>query len=226
MNSSPEIKDLAEALSKAQGEIKQPHKSKTAKVPMKTGGSYSYKYADLADIIECLKEPFKKYGLSYLQGVTTKGGGVVVTTRLMHSSGQFIEEELWMPVGDDRPQTLGSIITYGRRYALAAMVGIAPDDDDDGQQAQEVATGEKLGTPAPRATARAKNTQTTILAEAKSTALKGGYDPNDRVKQDWLIEDLKSRNIPDDKWDDIGNAMVGQPSSKLSFVIANVMGNL
>ncbi len=225
MITSPDIKDLAEALSKAQGEIKQPHKSKTATVPMKSGGQYSYKYADLSDILECVKKPFLNHGLALVQAVTTKGGGAAISTRLVHASGQWLEEELWMPVGDDRPQTLGSIITYGRRYAAAAMVGIAPDDDDDGQQAQEVATGEKLDAKAPRNQARARHTQTTILAPAKSAAAKG-YDPQDRASQDWLIKQLTTKNVPEDRWDDVGNAMKGVPSDQLNRVIAEVMGIL
>lgn len=225
MITSSDIKDLAEALAKAQGEIKQPHKTKMATVPMKSGGQYSYKYADLADIVECIKDPFQKHGLSHVQGIATKNGGIVVTTKILHSSGQSIEEELWMPVGDDRPQTLGSIITYGRRYSLAAMVGVAPDDDDDGQQAQDSATGEKLGTKAPRTVAKARHTQTTILAEAKSTA-QPGYDPQNRKAQDWLIEQLNLRNVPEEKHDDVGNAMTGLPASALSRVIAEVMGKL
>lgn len=225
MLTSPDIAALAEALSKAQGEFKQPHRSKTATVPMKAGGQYSYKYSDLAELIDCTRPALTKYGLSMIQPVSVENHGVSIDCQLMHSSGQFIRKPFWFPVGDDRPQTMGSMITYGRRYSRAAMLDLAPDDDDDGQQAQEAATGEKLDVKAPRATARARQTQQTILAPAKSAA-QSGYDPQNKEHQDWILGQLKAMNVPEDRWDDVGNAHKGKASGQLMATVADVMGKM
>lgn len=129
---SPTVESLYEALAKAQGEMGQPAKNKTAKL-----GTYSYKYADLADVIACFKPHFAKHGLAHHQGISTSEHGLHISTRITHSSGEFIESRLTMPLpADAKPQSLGSMITYGRRYALSPMVGIAPDDDDDAAMAQ------------------------------------------------------------------------------------------
>ena len=60
---------------------------------------------------------------------------VIVETILAHESGQWIQSELCMPLAKNDPQGVGSAITYGRRYGLAAIVGIVADDDDDGNAA-------------------------------------------------------------------------------------------
>lgn len=141
---SEQIDKLAEALAKAQGEMTHPQKNKVARVPMKNGGTYSYNYADLADAIDCIKAPFTKHGLSFVQIPFTpqhhegglRGDAIGIVTLLLHSSGQWIEGILHMPVADNKPQTIGSAITYGRRYSLCPMAGIASDDDDDGNAAQ------------------------------------------------------------------------------------------
>lgn len=87
-------------------------------------------YADLASIIEACRKPLAENGLAIAQVVTTDAKGVTVTTRLLHVSGECIEAPCWMPVAQQTPQAYGSAITYGRRYSLAAMVGVAAEDDD------------------------------------------------------------------------------------------------
>lgn len=138
LRSSEQIDKLAAALAKAQGEMKHPGKNKTATVPMKNGGKYSYNYADLADVLDALRGPFAANGLSLLQVPFNDGPRAVgVITRIMHSSGQWMEAPpLFMPCGDGRPQDIGSAITYGRRYTASPMAGITSDDDDDGNAAQ------------------------------------------------------------------------------------------
>lgn len=138
LRSSEQIDKLAAALSKAQGEMKHPGKNKTATVPMKAGGKYSYNYADLADVLDAIRAPFAANGLSLLQVPFNDGPRAVgVITRIMHASGQWMEAPpLFMPCGDGRPQDIGSAITYGRRYTASPMAGITSDDDDDGNVAQ------------------------------------------------------------------------------------------
>ena len=77
-----------------------------------------------------------KNGLSVIQGNSIGANNtVIVETILAHESGQWIQSELCMPLAKNDPQGVGSAITYGRRYGLAAIVGIVADDDDDGNAA-------------------------------------------------------------------------------------------
>lgn len=131
---SETIGKLADALSKAQAEMKAPTKGRTASIKSDKG-SYSYKYADLADVIECFRGPLSKNGLAVAQTMTPVDGHLVMTTKLLHSSGEWLASDY--PIAAyNRPQEQGSAITYARRYAVTALLGIAAEDDDDGQAAQ------------------------------------------------------------------------------------------
>ncbi len=138
---SPEIDKIAGALCKAQGMMKHPKKNKTAVVPLLKGGNYSYDYADLADVLDALREPFATNGIAivqvpYIDRLTFDSTCVGVVTLLMHESGQWIMGQLAMPVADAKPQSIGSVITYLRRYMAGPMGGIASDVDDDGSAAE------------------------------------------------------------------------------------------
>lgn len=222
MKTSEKLGELSTALAKAQADLRHPAKNRTAKI-LSAKGNYSYKYADLADVLDCIRAPFSKNGLAIAQTVATENAGVVVTTRLLHSSGEWIEDALWMRLGDDRPQTLGSIITYLRRYSLGALAGIAPDDDEDGEIAQQAASGQPLDDKAPRARARAKENGDPVLKPVMQAA-KGGYDTNDKEKHAWLHRQMLTRNIPEKHWDAIDRGMTGLASDQLNRVIAEEMG--
>lgn len=132
---SPSIAALAAALSKAQGAIEAAKKD--------TANEFFKKpYADLASVWGACREPLSANGLAVVQTTKPSTEGITVVTTLLHSSGEWMRGELFMkPVKND-PQGIGSAITYARRYALAAMVGVAPDDDDG-----EGAMGRKNKTP-------------------------------------------------------------------------------
>ncbi len=119
------IDELAIALCKAQSEMGGAVKD--AKNPF-----FKSSYADLTSVIKAIKEPFANNGLSYVQfPITSEGGrGIGVKTILMHTSGQFLSEEFYLPTVKQDPQSGGSCITYARRYALQAMAGIPTADDD------------------------------------------------------------------------------------------------
>jgi hypothetical protein len=89
-------------------------------------------YASLAAIIEAIKEPLTRNGLTYVQFPSGVNG---LTTRLMHESGEWMEETFTVTPSKNDPQGVGSAITYQRRYALGAVLGIATEDDDDGNAA-------------------------------------------------------------------------------------------
>jgi len=134
MIKSESINEIAMALSVAQGELKDVIRSKEG---------YGYSYADLASILEIIRPVLSRNGLSVIQTaynppteVDEKNGApsVGVETTLLHSSGQFIAEKLTMPViykkGMSEAQGFGVAITYIRRYAVSAMLGIAQADND------------------------------------------------------------------------------------------------
>jgi hypothetical protein len=102
------------------------HKGDTADT-----GKYSYSYASLPDIISQVRPILAEHGFAVTQSVTTIDGDMAVTTVVSHVDGWDLEYgPLCLPAGNT-PQQAGSAITYGRRYGLAAALGIAPDDDDD-----------------------------------------------------------------------------------------------
>ena len=123
---SIEIYKLATALARAQSEMKGA-KSKS-KNPF-----YNSNYADLYTVIEACMPALNKNGLSVIQGnrFCTVTNGFYVTTMLLHASGQWIKSEVRMALGQKRDaHAIGAACTYGRRYGLAAMTGIAQHDDD------------------------------------------------------------------------------------------------
>lgn len=138
---SPEIGKLASALAKAQAKFVHPKKDKHAEI-RSDKGDYSYEYADLASVIDAVRLPLAENDLTPIQTPWAGNGVCVVTTLLAHSSGEWLESELSFPIADRRPQTLGSIITYLRRYALGALLGVASEADDDAKFAQEAAMGQ------------------------------------------------------------------------------------
>ena len=126
---------LARALAKAQAVMESARKSKTNPFLGKEG-SKAGRYADLASVWDACREPLTSNGLSVVQLVTSADkASVTIETRLLHEGGESISSTLTMPVEKATAQGVGSAITYARRYSLSALVGVAPDDDDDGNAA-------------------------------------------------------------------------------------------
>ena len=126
---SEKIDKLASALSKAQSEMKGAEKKSVN--PFFNSG-----YADLHTVIESSFPSLTKYGLSVIQGNESNPGEFFVTTMLLHESGQWIKSKLKMPIEKVTAQSIGSTITYGRRYGLSAITGIAQYDDDGNAASQ------------------------------------------------------------------------------------------
>ena len=120
------------ALAKAQGEFETA--TKNQKNPF-----FNSKYLTLGGVIEIIRKPFSKNGLSFLQFPTVKKEGnsttVIIRTVIAHESGETIENELILPVTIggriSDAQAIGSAITYARRYSLQSLVGISADEEDD-----------------------------------------------------------------------------------------------
>lgn len=127
---SEQINELTAALAKAATAVEN------AKVN-RSNNHLKSKYADLASCFDAVRKPLGENGLIVTQTTEIReGGGMVLVTMLAHNSGQWIKSEYPLPT-TSRPQELGSALTYARRYSLSAIAGIAADDDDDGQGAEE-----------------------------------------------------------------------------------------
>lgn len=135
MQTSEQINELATALAKAQAKLK--HASKDAENP-----HFKSKYADLSSVIEALR-PLSDFGLSYAQFPHDAEGGIIVSTLLMHTSGQWLRCDVPIPVSKQDAHGYGSAITYGRRYGLQAICGLAADEDDDGNKAAAATSGQQ-----------------------------------------------------------------------------------
>lgn len=123
MKTSETIIKISEALAKFQGALKPALKD--AENP-----HFRSRYADLASIWDAIRGPMSENGLHVLQMVGTAEGKTTLTTRVGHVSGEWIESTWEIPVGKQDPQGYGSAISYARRYAIAACLGVVQDDDD------------------------------------------------------------------------------------------------
>jgi len=93
---------------------------------------YNYKYSSLANIWDAIRKPLTDCGLGVIQITkTSEDGNPIIVTILIHESGEYIEGELTLRPAKDDSQALGSALTYGRRYALLAICGLASEDTED-----------------------------------------------------------------------------------------------
>jgi hypothetical protein len=160
MQTSEQINELAAALAKAQGKI-------TGAIKDSANPFFKSKYADLASVWDAVRDHLAANGLSVIQSAsTTEGGGICVTAMLAHSSGQWVRDTLTLTPKDQSPQAMGSTITYGRRYLLAALTGAAQIDDDG-----NAASGKGTVDPRGDALEHADPAKAKQLAEEMKTAL-------------------------------------------------------
>ena len=120
---SPSIAKLAAALCKAQGQMDGAKKNSA-------NPHFKNAYPDLESVWDACRVPLTENGIAVIQSPGTDDGQVALETMLVHNSGEYIARTLYMRPTKNDPQGVGSAITYARRYALMAMVGLAPEDDD------------------------------------------------------------------------------------------------
>jgi len=149
MITSQETGEIAAAMAKAQAAIENPTKHKTAKVKSDKG-NYDYMYTDLAAGLECIRPALSAQSIAVFQVPTIdRSGNIILLTRLIHSSGQWVEGDYFVCGPNLDHQKKGSALTYSRRQSLFAMVGIAgADDDDDGSAASVNGNSTSGGTAA------------------------------------------------------------------------------
>lgn len=127
-----EVRDkIISALAKAQGKFKIPELNRTAKVTKEGRLLYETHYADLQEIIECVRAPLAENGLCFIQVTKNQGNAWFLVLELHHESGQMLDT--WLPLNVNQTnQQLGGTLTYLKRYQMSAFFGLAADFDDDG----------------------------------------------------------------------------------------------
>lgn len=186
---SEQIDKLAEALAKAQAAITSPPRNREVSVKGETKAgkefTYTFKYATLDGIIDHVRAALTENGLWFTQTLANGDGKYRLVTRLLHSSGQWVAGETPLFVkpnkyGEVTNQEFGSALTYMKRYALAAMLGVAADEDDDANAADgNTVESSKDRTPAPASAPAMKG---------KLAAVTGATKEPDPPPRDWTAE--------------------------------------
>ena len=161
---SAPLNEIAAALVAAQAEFAAI--PKTAENPF-----FKSKYADLATVISHTQPVLAKHGLAVSQHPTTLDGEPALTTWLLHSSGQSLKDTMRLCAAKSDPQGQGAAITYARRFAYMAVLGLVADADDDGQAATKAKQAEPKAKPLPThvaklaAVAKKYNLDTKVLGQ-------------------------------------------------------------
>lgn len=173
MKTSETILKIYEAFTLAQNEFE-------GAVKDSINSHFKSRYADMEAIVEGIKPAFKKYNLGFIQSVTGDGPNTILTTRIIHNSGEWIETYYPLTCKDwTNPQAVGSAMTYARRYGLQAATGL-PSVDDDGHAAtdkpaiqtqarasQSMASQQQVSAPSPKPNlAPPKEVQERLKAQA------------------------------------------------------------
>ncbi len=176
MNRSEQINELLSALSKAQAEMLPAGKNSD-------NPFFKSKYADFNEIVKVSRPSLTKNGLSVMQIICDKGEHQVLETILGHSSGQFVVSEVKIAPAKSDVQSLGSYLTYLKRYSYAAIVGVViSDEDDDGEAAMESRDKYTMSSP----TKTLNKDQVEIL----ETELQGHEDIRDLILQSYKVKSL------------------------------------
>jgi hypothetical protein len=130
MKHSDAINELAAALAKAQGAM--------GNAPFnKVNPHFKSKYADLASVRDTVTPHLSANGLSLVQVTVPENGSLLVVTSLIHSSGQWLSSEYPILCDVTKPQAMASSLSYARRYSISCICGIASEEDDDANEAND-----------------------------------------------------------------------------------------
>lgn len=183
--------NLAKALSALQGAVKNPERDRQVEIKTKTGGTYKFKYADLATCLNAVRPLLAANGLAVLQSCSVDDRArAVCVTELIHESGEYWRTELAF-AGSGDIKDLAGTFTYLRRYALCPILGLAPEDEDSVEREvgdEKQAKAAKNPHPAAeRATGRQPNQAQPAQGQAqreKPPAQKPAEKPAEEPKQE------------------------------------------
>lgn len=147
IRTSESINDIAAALAKAQAEMENVAKDRE-------NPHFRSRYATLAGVLDEVRPKLAQQGISIFQApINGEGNNIGVATRLIHSSGQWIESTVFVQPTKFDAQGVGSVLTYLRRYSLMAVAGVGPEDDDGnaavGRPQERVQSNGAIRTAAP-----------------------------------------------------------------------------
>lgn len=148
MNAHVKPDSFASAFIKLQAAIKPAIKDAT-------NPAFRSKYADLGAVWEAVREPLATNGFGVIQAPQFEGETMFLETILLHESGEKMTSRYPLKPAKQDPQGFGSAITYAKRYALSAMLGVVADEDDDGNAASNVVqrqSAQPAQAPAPKPT--------------------------------------------------------------------------
>lgn len=132
MTETPTASPIAAALAAAQAELRDPGRNKTGQIR----GRNDYKYAGLDDLLQAIRPVLAKHGIAISQPIRQIDGKTFVVSELRHAGGEVLSSA-WELKPGGTPQERGSELSYGRRYSLEALVGVAASADDDGALASD-----------------------------------------------------------------------------------------
>ena len=158
---------------------------------------FKSKYADLAEILDATTNSLSDCGLSVMQfPIQDDAGHIVIVTVLGHSSGQWVEARLPMPLVKMDAQAVGSVITYGRRYSIGALLNVASENDDDANAAVDKAVDADWLTDQLQKIAASRTADE--LKSAYMSAYKVAAETPDKAAMDVIIKakDAKKRELP------------------------------
>lgn len=171
--------------------------------------AFRSKYADLAAICDAVMDALTKNKICVIQSPSFDEGGVHIQTLFAHEGGGMMWDTLSLRPSKTDPQGVGSCITYARRYALAAMCGIAPEDDD-GNAASGLSGGSKQEAPKPPIAAQAKRDGTWQTIEEKLRGAKTERELDERAE--WFLSNgkipLSWKDLFDEEWEKCRNDLI------------------
>lgn len=182
MKTSEQINEIATALAKAQGEVANP-------VFNKTNPHFRSKYADLSSVLNVVRPALSKNNISIMQMTNIEEAGVVLYTRLTHTSGQWIES-VYPVTASGKHQEIAAALTYAKRLSLSAIVGVAGEEDDDGNAANDLPVATKAAPKAPplpkMSAADSKKAMDDMLLDLDGCATKENL-------QEWALRNSKKK---------------------------------
>lgn len=172
MDKSDSIKEIAIAMCEVQASMEAANKSSD-------NPFFNSKYADLSEVLRCIKGVLPSKNLSFMQMPSFESGVVSVETIVMHSSGEWISSTSSSPVSKQNPQGVGDAITYLRRYSLAAIFGLAQKDDDGNSNSEQQSNNK------PKDDGKPWYDDPDYQADlaGMTAAVRGGTPPDDIIKE-------------------------------------------
>jgi len=155
-----QVAALNAALAMAQGEFPPIPRDKTVTVKTRSGDRYTFSYAPLDSILGACRPVLAKHGLAVTQQLEQHDGVPAIRTELRHAAGGVIGSSFPLSHTPESPQQLGSLLTYLRRYAIVALLGVAAEEDDD---ARSVESAKKK--PAAKSTTAQRRTIYTLRSQ-------------------------------------------------------------